>query len=248
MILPAAALGAYLAACAPNSDPRFFASIVSIEATNPTLGAPDTNAIDDDTTRTSYYPQSREAAIELATSLLARGHVLDLGVAQVNDGNLSGLGHTVADAFDPCTDLQMGEKILVSGWNTALAHYGAQAPIFILMDSTASEYNSNTLTRSQEYMRRMNVAYNSQYVREAAYGAYSARASAYADAHHFTSAARSRIQQDVLAMVQLVSAPTIIAAPTTPLRRAAMPTTAKSPRQRKKKPTLVDEGFTGTWQ
>lgn len=246
MILTAAALGAYLAACAPNSDPRFLASIVSIEATNPSLGAPDTNAIDDDTANTAYYPQSREAAIDLATSLLARGHVLDLGIAQVNDSNLSGLGHTVADAFDPCTDLQMGEKILVNGWNTALAHYGTEASIFTLMDSTASEYNSNTLTRAQEYMRRLNLAYNSQYVRAASYGAYSARANAYADAHHFSSVARARIQQDVLAMVQLASAPAI-ATPITPASSQHAPVPAKMQRG-KKKPTLVDEGFTGTWQ
>lgn len=243
MILTAAALGGYLAACAPNSDPRFFASIVSIEATNPTLGAPDTNAIDDDTTRTSYYPQSKPEAVALATNLLAQGHVLDLGVAQVNDSNLAGLGHSVADAFDPCIDLQMGEKILVGGWNTALGYYGARAPIFTLMDSTASEYNSNTLTRSQEYMRRMNVAYNSQYVREASYTAYLARANAYANARHYSAEARARIQRDVLAMVQLVSAPAISFSAQPFATRKAGAAKKKAPPPR----TLSDDGFSGDW-
>lgn len=243
MILTAAALGAYLAACAPHSDPRFFASIVSIEATNPTLGAPDTNAIDDDTTRTSYFLQSKPEAIALATSLLAQGHVLDLGVAQVNDSNLAGLGHSVADAFDPCMDLQMGEKILVGGWNTALGYYGPRTSIFTLMDSTASEYNSNTLTRSQEYMRRMNVAYNSQYVREASYTAYLSRANAYADAQHYNAAARARIQRDVLAMVQLVSPPAIdfTSQPLTVAKKAIAKKKAPPPR------TLTDDGFAGDW-
>jgi hypothetical protein len=246
VILPAATLGAYLASCAPNSDPRLFASIVSVESTNPNLGYPDSNAIGDNTTRSAYYPQTREEAIALAQSLLARGHNLDLGLAQVNSDNLSGLGRSVEDAFDPCADLHMGEQILVGGWNTALAHYGAVASIFVLMDATASEYNSNTLTRSVAYMQNMNGAYNSQYVREAAYGAYLARANAYADAHHFDAAARARIQHEVLAMTQLVAAPPIVAiAPP----GAAATTTPRGTAfaKQKKIGTLSDEGFSGVW-
>lgn len=249
MILPAATLGAYLATCAPNSDPRFFASIVSVESTNPSLGYPDTNAIGDNTTRSAYYPQTKEEAITLAQSLIAQRHNLDLGLAQLNSSNLAGLGHTVADAFDPCIDLHMGEQILVGGWNTALGYYGENASIFTLMDSTASEYNSNTLSRSQDYMRRMNAAYNSQYVREAAYGAYMARASAYADAHRFNDAVRTRVQQDVLAMVQLVVPPAIaVIQPAGALTPAASQPRAKAaPTREKKPPTLSDDGFAGTW-
>lgn len=255
MILPAAALGAYLATCAPNSDPRFFASIVSVESTNPRFGFPDSNAIGDNSAHTAYYPANRQSAVALATQLVAQGHNLDLGLAQVNSSNLPGLGRSVADAFNPCVDLQMGERILVGGWNTALAHYGSGAPIFALMDATASEYNSNTLTHSVAYMHHMNDAYNSEYVREVAYGAYLARANAYADAHHFSAAARARVQQDVLAMSQVVGNPeqivnlqtAFVSPPVAPPSVVATRARRSRLKPQRKAPPHADESFSGVW-
>jgi type IV secretion system protein VirB1 len=61
----------------------------------------------------SISPASREAAVAIATDLILRqGRSVDLGLMQVNSGNLRALGLSVADALDPCTNLAAGARIL----------------------------------------------------------------------------------------------------------------------------------------
>jgi type IV secretion system protein VirB1 len=64
---------------------------------------------------------SRDAAIETATALIARGGNIDLGLAQINSRNLDRLGLSVADAFDPCRSLAAGAALLQSNYQAVRA-------------------------------------------------------------------------------------------------------------------------------
>ena len=72
------------------------------------------NAVHDNTTGLSTYPETATAAIALATFLLREGHSLDLGIMQVNSANLARTGLTVATAFEPGQSMRAGAMILVA--------------------------------------------------------------------------------------------------------------------------------------
>jgi type IV secretion system protein VirB1 len=66
------------------------------------------------------FPETREAAAALATDLIQRqGRSVDLGLMQVNSGNLPALGLTVAEAFEPCRNIAAGARILQEGYAAA---------------------------------------------------------------------------------------------------------------------------------
>jgi hypothetical protein len=208
------ALASLLETCAPNSDPRIFASIAKVESTDPydPNYFPNTNAIHDNLTGKSYYLKNTGDAIALAQTLVARGRgSVDLGVVQVNSSNLRAQGgslqFSVADAFSPCTDLQMGEKILVSSWNTALAHVGVNGGIYPVMFATASVYNSNTLYKAQRYIGAFRDAYDSQYVKNVAYYVYAYRAQMYAMVHRLSNPARAALVGQALIASDLEAPP-----------------------------------------
>lgn len=65
-------------------------------------------------------PETREAAVALATDLIVRQHrSVDLGLMQVNSGNLPALGLSIADAFDPCRNIAAGARLLRDGYTAA---------------------------------------------------------------------------------------------------------------------------------
>ena len=94
------------AAAAPAIAPETLAAFAQAESRLEPL------AIGDNATGMSYRPSSMEAAVALATKLLAQGHSLDLGIMQVNSANLPRVGLTVAAAFDPGQSIRAGAVIL----------------------------------------------------------------------------------------------------------------------------------------
>jgi hypothetical protein len=74
-------------------------------------------AIHDNATGRGYFPDTAAAAVQLASSLLAAGHDLDAGVAQVNVRNWHWTGLTLASAFDPCASIAAGSKVLFARYN-----------------------------------------------------------------------------------------------------------------------------------
>jgi type IV secretion system protein VirB1 len=118
MLLDALALAGLLHSCLPSIGPRTMAAIVSVESGS------DTDAIHDNTTGRAYLSLDDASAIAQARQLLGRGHNLDLGLAQINSDNLPSLGLSVADTFDPCTNLQGGGHILSEDYRNASAAFG----------------------------------------------------------------------------------------------------------------------------
>lgn len=103
------------ASCAPSIAPETLLSVVKTET------AFDTLAVGDNTARQSYHPGSLADAVILATRLIAAGHNVDLGAAQLNwaAGHLQRRSLPLAAAFDPCTGFRVGGDVLAECWRRA---------------------------------------------------------------------------------------------------------------------------------
>jgi type IV secretion system protein VirB1 len=77
-------------------------------------------AVHDNTTHRSYSPATKADAVLTAQQLITEGHNLDLGMMQINTGNLGWLRLTIERAFDPCQSLKAGAAVLtaISRYNT----------------------------------------------------------------------------------------------------------------------------------
>ena len=115
-------IAAALLACMPNIAPATLEAVIAIESRGDPL------AIFDNTTRQSWHPHDQAAAIALAQRLVAAGHRLDLSLMQVGSINLPRLGLTVAQAFDPCTNIRAGGTILTADYAYAVRLLGPGQP------------------------------------------------------------------------------------------------------------------------
>lgn len=96
-----------MAACAPLIDPITIAAVVQNESGGNPL------AIHDNADGKSYSPKNLDNAVALAKRLIAAGHSVDLGLAQINSKNLHWVGLTVEQSFDSCSNLQASQQVLV---------------------------------------------------------------------------------------------------------------------------------------
>ncbi len=95
-------------------------------------------AVRDNTTHEDRTPSSLTAAVALAEDRLRKGHSVDLGLMQINSGNLASLGMGVKDAFDPCRSLDAANRILRTAFAAGSSEADRQAAILI----TLSRYNT----------------------------------------------------------------------------------------------------------
>jgi type IV secretion system protein VirB1 len=138
MILPLAVFTQLAASCGPSVNLNTLAAIARTES------AFETGAINDNTDRRRYQPRSREEAIALATDLITtKRHNVDLGVMQVNSANLPGLGMTVADAFDPCKNINGAARVLSAAYRAPAAGQDTQPALL----QALSRYNSGSPVR-----------------------------------------------------------------------------------------------------
>jgi type IV secretion system protein VirB1 len=137
------ALAALIRHCAPAIAPSTMTAIVRVES----RGNP--FAIGDNTTRRSYYPHDRATAETLARRLLGAGHLLDLGIAQIDSINLAGFGVTVHTIFDPCTNLNVGGRILSGDYTFAAQRYGDGQ---VALRHAIGMYNTGRLNGGTRYI------------------------------------------------------------------------------------------------
>lgn len=102
-----------LLACAPDIHPVTAAAIVQQESG----GSP--WALNDNTGKKSYRPKSAREAAEIASRLVAAGHSVDIGIAQINSRNLPALKLSIEQVLDPCTNLRASQTILKEGFQRA---------------------------------------------------------------------------------------------------------------------------------
>ena len=149
MILPAFALAALIARCAPNVAPATMSAIVEVESGGDPL------AIGDNTTRRSYHPRDRATAEALAGRLIAAGHSVDLGIAQINQANLARLALNVHMAFAACANLGAGSAILAQDYAIATLRFGAGQTA---LRHAIGMYNGGNLNAGASYVRRVMLA------------------------------------------------------------------------------------------
>lgn len=105
--------------CAPNVAPETVQAIVRVESGgNPyAIGINGPHHL-------KQQPQTAQEAIRWTRHYMNLGYSVDLGLMQVNSGNLKGLGLNLNQLFDPCTNLKAGSRILSRGYAGAVKRYG----------------------------------------------------------------------------------------------------------------------------
>jgi type IV secretion system protein VirB1 len=132
-------IGAALLACALNVAPATLAAVIQVESAgnplalhvNGLLGPqPDPTTLGD--------------AIDLAERYIRLGYSVDFGLMQVNSRNLAALGYSIAQALDPCTNIQGGARILTADYAAAVQSRGeGQAAL----QAALSAYNTGDFDR-----------------------------------------------------------------------------------------------------
>lgn len=118
--------------CAPQVAPATLAAIAATESGFDPL------AILDDTTHATWRPRDRGEALGLARELIGAGHSVDLGLMQVNSGNLGLLNLKLSQAFDPCASLRAGAEVLAAGYEGGKTRAARQAALRMAL----SRYNT----------------------------------------------------------------------------------------------------------
>lgn len=105
--------------CAPQVAPTTMLAIIKVESGGNPLALNVNGA-----RRLARQPASKEEAIAWSEWLIDRGYSIDMGLAQVNSGNLRKLRASVAGMFDPCTNIAAGAAILASEYAGAAKTMG----------------------------------------------------------------------------------------------------------------------------
>jgi type IV secretion system protein VirB1 len=137
---------AALLACILHVSPVTMAAIVSVESgSNPV--ALNVNYL----RGPQPHPHSAEEAARMARRYIAQGYSVDLGLAQVNDRNLSTLGLTVEQVLDPCTNLRAGATILTADYAGAVRLYGEGQTA---LHAALSAYNTGSFWKGDAYVSK----------------------------------------------------------------------------------------------
>jgi type IV secretion system protein VirB1 len=104
---PTSPLAELILACAPLIAPDTAMAVIEVEsARNPWAIGVVGNAL-------TRQPTSADEALATAHALRSQGWDFSVGLAQINQRNFPRLGLTVDSAFDPCTNLQAMQTLLV---------------------------------------------------------------------------------------------------------------------------------------
>lgn len=71
----------------------------------------------------SFYPVTKEEAATIANDLIAKGHIVAIGLTQVSSRNLKRLGLTVEQVLEACQNLRAGGQILAEFYDRSQKKY-----------------------------------------------------------------------------------------------------------------------------
>ena len=118
--------------CASSSDPGVLRSVAHVESHFDPL------ILHNDTKHISVTASSLAASAEQAKQWISQGYSVDIGLMQINSGNLPALGMAVEDALDPCRSLEAGAYLLSSAYARGASTADRQAALLIAL----SRYNT----------------------------------------------------------------------------------------------------------
>jgi type IV secretion system protein VirB1 len=93
--------------------------------------------------RLQSQPKTKAQAAAWAEWLIRRGYSVDMGLMQINSGNLLSLNLTPVGAFDPCQNIRAGVAILTAQYGRALREHGPIPGPSPLLQAI-SAYNTGT--------------------------------------------------------------------------------------------------------
>ncbi|APA90303.2 lytic transglycosylase domain-containing protein (plasmid) [Paraburkholderia sprentiae WSM5005] len=142
-------LTAMMQRCAPNVHPTTLSAIVKTESSGRMYVLLDNGPANlpfsvRKTMLRTIYPESATEAASIARDLISRGHLVDMGLTQLNNRNLAGLGLSVEQALDPCTNLWAGSTILSNFYANASKQYRDQQSALL---AAISAYNTGDFER-----------------------------------------------------------------------------------------------------
>jgi type IV secretion system protein VirB1 len=149
--IPSAVLSLLLAQCAPQVAPETGLRLVRHESGgNPyAIGVNGPYVV---------RPQPSTAAQAVATSRLLLGlpgvRSIDVGLGMINSSNWARLGLSVEQVFEPCTNLQAMESVLLASYQRAVRVHGPGQPA---LQRALSEYNTGHPSRgiANGYVRKV---------------------------------------------------------------------------------------------
>jgi type IV secretion system protein VirB1 len=145
----AVTLAQLLRQCSPNIGPRTMAAIVEVESG----GRP--YVIHDNTLDRTFTAVDTREAVAWSYQLLRARHSIDLGIAQINNANLTRLGMSVPEAFDPCVNLHGGATILAYDYQSAVAEFG---PGQFALRRAIGAYNTGSIFSGYGYIEKILAA------------------------------------------------------------------------------------------
>jgi type IV secretion system protein VirB1 len=128
-----------LLACAPNIAPATLEAVISVESGGNTL-AMHVNGL----RAQPPSPHDVQEVSQIAEQYIVRGYSVDLGLTQVNSGNLAALGVTIEQALDPCTNIRSGAAILTADYAEAVHSRGEGQ---LALKAALSAYNTGDFYR-----------------------------------------------------------------------------------------------------
>ena len=126
---------ALIETCAPMVAVETIQAIVQVESQGDPLAL---NANRQDGAVT-LHPDDIVSAVRLATQEIHAGNSVDIGLMQINSRNLTKLGLTIPQAFNPCTNLKAGASVLASAYEDAVKEQGEGQPA---LRAALSAYNT----------------------------------------------------------------------------------------------------------
>jgi len=149
---------AFIEACAPNVHVDTVAAIIQVESAGDPLAL---NSNRSDGTAQRIRADELTEAVRLAMLEIKNGASVDVGLMQVNSRNLDRLGASLAQAFDPCTNIKLGAYILSETYERASA--SAESDQHALQKAL-SAYNTGSFTRgyANGYVAKYYRAYQSR--------------------------------------------------------------------------------------
>jgi len=140
-MIGAISLAVILACAPPEVAPETLQAVIRVESGGDPLAVginlPGQSA-------RAVHPASRTEALTIVQAVLAQGGSVDLGLMQINNRNLAGLGYSVADMFDLCANIRAGALILQEDYRRALQITPAGQPA---LRAALSAYNSGDFAR-----------------------------------------------------------------------------------------------------
>ena len=127
---------ALLAICAPLISPVTMSAVVQHESGGNPL------AIHDNSDSRTYAPRTMNDAIATAKRLVAEGHSVDLGLAQINSKNLPWLHLSIEQSFDACQNLQASQQVLLDAHDRADGDLKKTLQIYNSGKAAGSQYAS----------------------------------------------------------------------------------------------------------